>query len=75
MKAKSNQSNDKLALTGIVSNNLNGLVRIYPNPANDIPNIDLNGLEKRETRIEIKNMLVQIVYQSNSLNQYLVINS
>jgi hypothetical protein len=73
-KTKSNQSNDKLAL-GITNYALANNVHIYPNPANDVLNIDLNGLSKTETNIEILNTLGQVVYQTKSLNQHLVINT
>ncbi|MBP7808297.1 MAG: T9SS type A sorting domain-containing protein [Bacteroidia bacterium] len=73
-KTKSNQSNDKLAM-GITNYALANNVHIYPNPASDLLNIDLNGLSKTETNIEILNTLGQIVYETKSLNQHLVINT
>lgn len=73
-KTKSNQSNDKIAL-GILGVNATNLIRVYPNPAKDILNIDLNGLEKTELTIEIRNMLGQLVYKTQSLNQFLVIST
>ncbi len=73
-KTKSNQSNDKIAL-GINGYSLNSAIKIYPNPASDILNIDLNALDKTETVVEIKNMLGQTVYETKSLNQHLVVNT
>lgn len=73
-KTKSNQSNDKIAL-GIKGYSLNNSIKVYPNPANDILNVDLNGLEKVETTIEIRNVLGQLVYETHALNQFLVINT
>jgi hypothetical protein len=73
-KTKSNQSNDKLAM-GITNYALANNVHIYPNPANGVLNVDLNGLSKTETDIEILNTLGQVVYQARSLNQHLVINT
>ncbi|MBK7667486.1 MAG: T9SS type A sorting domain-containing protein [Sphingobacteriaceae bacterium] len=73
-KTKSNQSNDKLAL-GITNYALANNVHIYPNPANDLLNIDLNGLSKTETNIEILNTLGQVVYETKALNQHLVVNT
>lgn len=73
-KTKSNQSNDKLAL-GIYANQISNSVNIYPNPAKDFINIDLNSLAKEETSIEIVNALGQLVYSTSSLNQHLVINT
>jgi hypothetical protein len=74
-KTKSNQSNDKLFATSV--NNLMHInnIHIYPNPANDVLNIDLNSLDKTETTVEIQNTLGQIVYQTKALNQYLVVNT
>lgn len=73
-KTKSNQSNDKLA-TGISGYSLNNSIRIYPNPATDLLNVDMNGLEKTETTVEIRNVLGQLVYETHALNQHLVINT
>lgn len=73
-KTKSNQSNDKLVL-GISNFALAENIRVYPNPANDVLNIDLNGISKEETVTEIVNTIGQMVYQTKSLNQHLVINT
>lgn len=73
-KTKSNQSNDKLAL-GVNTNQILNNVNIYPNPAKDIINIDLNSLAKAETSVEIINALGQLVYNTSSLNQHLVLNT
>lgn len=73
-KTKSNQSNDKIAM-GLNGYSLNNAIKIYPNPANDILNVDLNGLDKTEMTIEIRNMLGQLVYETHALNQHLVINT
>jgi len=73
-KTKSNQSNDKLAL-GISAYGFSNIIKVYPNPASTILNIDLNGISKAETDIEIQNTLGQIVYQTKSLNQHLIINT
>ncbi|MBK7667488.1 MAG: T9SS type A sorting domain-containing protein [Sphingobacteriaceae bacterium] len=73
-KTKSNQSNDKNAI-GIKEYGNSDIINMYPNPANDILNIDLNALSKTETEVEIRNMLGQIVYQTKSLNQHLVVNT
>jgi hypothetical protein len=73
-KTKSNQSNDKIA-TGINGYDLSNVIKVYPNPANDHINVDLNGLDKTETTVEIKNMLGQLVYQTKALNQYLNITT
>lgn len=73
-KTKSNQSNDKIAMgvKGYVSDKI---IKVYPNPANDVLNVDLNGLDKTEMTIEIRNMLGQSVYETHSLNQHLVIGT
>lgn len=73
-KTKSNQSNDKIAL-GISGYSLNSSIKIYPNPATDVLHVDLNGLDKTEAIVDIKNMLGQTVYQTKALNQHLVINT
>lgn len=73
-KTKSNQSNDKLA-TGISAFGLSNIIKVYPNPANNLLNIDMNGISKAETIVEIQNTLGQIVYATKSLNQHLVINT
>jgi hypothetical protein len=73
-KTKSNQSNDKNAI-GIKEYGYSDIINMYPNPANDILNIDLNALSKIETDVEIRNMLGQMVYRTKSLNQHLVVNT
>lgn len=73
-KTKSNQSNDKLA-TGVSAYGLSNIIKVYPNPASNILNIDMNGLSKSETDVEIQNTLGQIVYSTKSLNQHLVVNT
>jgi hypothetical protein len=73
-KTKSNQSNDKLA-TNIGAYSMSGKISVYPNPAKDVLNIDLNSIAKTETTIEILNTLGQQVYETKALNQYLVINT
>ncbi len=73
-KTKSNQSNDKLVL-GVQAVNLNNLIRVYPNPTADVLNLDLNAIPKQETNIELYNTLGQLVYKTEALNQYLVINT
>lgn len=73
-KTKSNQSNDKIAL-GVLGYDRASVVKLYPNPANDILNIDLSGLDKTEHTVEIRNVLGQLVYDTHALNQYLVINT
>jgi len=60
---------------GINNTHLANNSRIYPIPANDILNVDLNGISKEETSIEISNTLGQVVYQTKSLNQHLIINT
>jgi hypothetical protein len=73
-KTKSNQSNDKQFI-GIKELEFDGKVILYPNPATDVLNVDLNSLPKTETTTEIRNALGQVVYQTKSLNQHLVINT
>ncbi|MBP7808296.1 MAG: T9SS type A sorting domain-containing protein [Bacteroidia bacterium] len=73
-KTKSNQSNDKQFI-GVKELEFDGKVILYPNPANDVLNVDLNSLPKTETTTEIRNTLGQLVYQTKSLNQHLVINT
>lgn len=73
-KTKSNQSNDRHAI-GIAEYGLSGAVRVYPNPATDVLNLDMNSLPKEETSVEITNALGQVVYQTKSWNQHLVINT
>jgi hypothetical protein len=73
-KTKSNQSNDKLIL-GIKGYDLSNVIKIYPNPAHDYINIDLNALDKTETTVEIRNVVGQTVYTTTALNQYLNINT
>jgi hypothetical protein len=73
-KTKSNQSNDKVIL-GISGYDLSNVIKIYPNPAHDLINVDLNGLDKTETVVEIRNVLGQTIYTTNALNQYLNINT
>jgi hypothetical protein len=74
-KTKSNQSNDKLAMTGINGATLAAKIGVYPNPATDVVNIDLNSLPKTETTVEIMNAIGQVVFETKSLNQHLVINT
>lgn len=74
-KTRSNQSNDKLFPTSV--NTLSVFesgIEVYPNPAKDNINVDLTSLTKEETTIEIRNVLGQTVYTTQSLNQHLVIN-
>lgn len=74
-KTKSNQSNDRLAPTGISTKDLSAFVKVFPNPATDILNIDLNGLSKTEMEVEICDVIGRSVYHTNSMNQYLAINT
>jgi hypothetical protein len=74
-KTKSNQSNDKLSMTGISTKELSSAVKVYPNPATDVLYIDLNALAKTEMEVEIQNVIGQTVYQTGSMNQVLVINT
>lgn len=75
-KTRSNQSNDKLFPTGINSAAVfNEAIQVYPNPAKDLINVDLTLLNKEPVTIEIRNVLGQLVYDTRSLNQHLVINS
>ncbi len=73
-KTKSNQSNDKLA-TGMLAYGTSNIIKVYPNPASGILNIDMNSIAKAETDVEIQNTLGQIIYQTQALNQHLVINT
>jgi hypothetical protein len=73
-KTKSNQSNDKIA-TGIKNYDYSSVIKVYPNPAHDFINVDLNGLDKLETTVDIKDVLGQTVYQTKALNQHLTINT
>ncbi|MBN8693283.1 MAG: T9SS type A sorting domain-containing protein [Bacteroidetes bacterium] len=74
-KTRSNQSNDKLFPTGINSLAIfNENIQVYPNPAKDLINVDLTSLSKEEITVEIKNVLGQSIYQTQSLNQHMVIN-
>ncbi len=73
-KTKSNQSNDKIIM-GIEGYDLSNVIKVYPNPARDFINVDLNGLSKSEVIVEIRNVLGQVVYSVGSLNQYLNINT
>ena len=74
-KTKSNQSNDKTFPTGIVSVSMNTAVNVYPNPAQDVLNVDMNALPKTETIVELQNLLGETLYTTTSLNQHLVINT
>lgn len=74
-KTKSNQSNDKLFATGIASFNLDDKIKVYPNPANDVLNIDLSNLPKSEITTEIHNTIGQLVYETKTFNHNLVINT
>lgn len=73
-KTKSNQSNDRNAI-GIREYNLADVIGIYPNPAHDVINLDMNNLPKEETSVDIVNALGQSVYHTTSWNQHLVINT
>lgn len=73
-KTKSNQSNDKLA-TNISAYSYSDKISIYPNPANDHLNVDMNSIAKAETTVQILNTLGQVVYEAKALNQHLVINT
>lgn len=73
-KTKSNQSNDKNAI-GIKEYSFANAIKVFPNPAGDVINLDMNGIPKEETQVEITNAIGQIVYQTKSWNQYLVINT
>ncbi|HRD40984.1 MAG TPA: T9SS type A sorting domain-containing protein, partial [Bacteroidia bacterium] len=74
-KTRSNQSNDKLFPTGINSSAIfNESIQVYPNPAKDLINVDLTLLNKESITVEIRNVLGQLVYETRSLNQHLVIN-
>jgi hypothetical protein len=74
-KTKSNQSNDKLFITGINTTDKIKTIKVYPNPSTGILNIDLNGLEKMETEVIIQNILGETVYETRAMNQHLVINT
>lgn len=75
-KTRSNQSNDKLFPTGITSQALfDKGIMVYPNPTQNILNIDLTSLAKEEISLEFRNVLGQIVYAVKSLNQHLTINA
>lgn len=73
-KTKSNQSNDKQFVTSVGSLAFNSSVDVYPNPSRDFININMNALNKTETDVQMVNMLGQVVYETKSLNQHLVIN-
>jgi hypothetical protein len=72
-KTKSNQSNDKLAMS-IGSAAFSSSIKVYPNPSNNVLNIDMNSISKTETEVTIHNTLGQAVYQAKSLNQHLVVD-
>jgi len=72
-KTKSNQSNDKLA-TGMLAYGTSNIIKVYPNPASGVLNIDMNSITKAETDVEIQNTIGQTVYKTQALNQHLVIN-
>lgn len=75
-KTRSNQSNDKLFPTGITAQVLfDKGIMVYPNPAQNILNIDLTALAKEEISLEFRNVLGQTVYSVKSLNQHLIINA
>lgn len=75
-KTRSNQSNDKLFPTGITAQALfDKGIMVYPNPTQNILNIDLTALAKEEVSLEFRNVLGQIVYSVKSLNQHLTINA
>ena len=74
-KTKSNQSNDKTFPTAIYVGNKSNLISVYPNPAKDNLNVDFSGLPKTETTIELTNMLGQLVYKTQALNQVVNINT
>jgi hypothetical protein len=73
-KTKSNQSNDKLA-TSIGASAFLSSIKVYPNPAANVLNIDMNSISKAETSVEIHNTLGQLVYQTSALNQHLVVDT
>ena len=56
----------------IVENQFNGNLYLYPNPSNDIVNIELNNVKNDFYTISVKNILSQVIYsRSFKVNNYL----
>ena len=56
----------------IVESQFNGTLFLYPNPSNDIVNIELNNVQNDFYDISVKNILSQVVYsKSFKVNNYL----
>ena len=56
----------------IVESQFNGTLFLYPNPSNDIVNIELNNVQNDFYDISVKNILSQVVYsKSFKVHNYL----
>ena len=56
----------------IAESQFNGTLSLYPNPSNDIINIELNNVQNDYYVISVKNILSQVVYsKSFKVNNYL----
>tara|TARA_B100001939_G_scaffold345858_1_gene363401 strand:- start:4332 stop:6278 length:1947 start_codon:yes stop_codon:yes gene_type:complete len=56
----------------IVESQFNGTLFLYPNPSNDIVNIELNNVQNDFYDISVKNILSQVVYSNSfKVNNYL----
>ena len=56
----------------IAESQFNGTLSLYPNPSNDIVNIELNNVQDDYYVISVKNILSQVVYsKSFKVNNYL----
>jgi hypothetical protein len=55
-------------LTGIKDISLNATLRIYPNPANDMINIDLSGLHHQPLTLHVFNMMGETIYSEKTKN-------
>jgi len=56
----------------IAESQFNGTLSLYPNPSNDIVNVELNNVQNDYYVISVKNILSQVVYsKSFKVNNYL----
>lgn len=75
IKSKSNVRNNRTTGLSSTSSMKNSMLHVYPNPANEILNVEFKNMSGEQVTITVENMLGQIVYESQTIQQVNQINS